>query len=198
MFDVAFNLDTFEKRAEELGANIDQVPFALSLALNEAVKGARRVLVEDTWPTHVEVRSKTFMSAALHTDYATKNNLSVKIYDQLGHGSLLMHADGGTKIPKNKLAIPPTGAVKRTATGVSKNQTPRAIIDRTPKRALRVTRKGIFVGKGGRLHLIYAFKSSAHQGADVPFRGDFETAMVEGTRNSFPSAMTRAMLTRRG
>jgi hypothetical protein len=49
-----------------------------------------------------------------------------------------MHADGGTKQARKRLAIPAKD-IKRTSRGVSKSQTPRAIIDRTPKRALRVT-----------------------------------------------------------
>ena len=51
---------------------------------------------------------------------------------------------------KRRLAIPPVGIVRRTSRGVSASQTPRAIIDRTPKRALRLNATGIFAGRDGR------------------------------------------------
>ena len=100
MIDFEIDCSAFEKRAKELHAQIDQVPYALALAMNAAVKNTRQQA-------------------------------------------------------KGRLAIPPTGAVARSSSGVRKNQRPRAIVLNTPKRALRITDKGIFVGKGGRLHLMY-------------------------------------------
>jgi hypothetical protein len=53
------------------------------------------------------------------------------------------------------------------------------------------------VAKGGRLHLMYAFKTSAAQPGDVPFTDDFRQAMTMELRTSFPAAMARAMAGRR-
>lgn len=197
MFDLKFGLGAFERKPKQLDGAIDQVPFALSLALNQAVQNARQALVLNTWPSHVKQRNASFIGRALRTKFATKHNLKVEIYDDLGRASLSLHADGGVKRAKKRLAIPPPGTVTRTGHGVRKNQTPRAIIDRTPKRALRITPRGIFVGKDGRLQLKYAFKGHARQPADVPFRDDFETVMRAELRVSFPAALARAMKSRR-
>jgi hypothetical protein len=197
MFEVKFDQAVFERKAKQLQGALDQVPFALSQALNAAVKNARQVLVLNTWPSHVTQRNASFIGRALRTEFSTKRNLRVEIYDDLGRASLSLHADGGVKRAKKRLAIPPGGTVTRTGRGVRKNQTPRSIIDRTPKRALRVTPQGIFVGKGGRLQLKYAFKQQARQPADVPFRDDFETTMRAELRVSFPAALARAMKSRR-
>jgi hypothetical protein len=77
---------------------------------------------------------------------------------------------------------------------VRKSQRPHAVIVNTPKRALRITPRGIFVGKGGRL---YAFKASAAQPADVPFDREFREAMTAELRISFPASLARAMASRR-
>ena len=63
---------------------------------------------------------------------------------------------------------------------------------------VRVTDKGIFIGKRGRgLVMAYALKSQANQPKDVPFREDFELVMRESARTNFPRAMKQAMATRR-
>lgn len=199
MFELKFDLSDFEKQARALEAAQDQVPFALSLALNDAAFNARTVLIQKTWPEHVTVRNKSFMNAALRVVKSDKHNLRVEIFDRLGRANLKAHADGGTIRPvkAQTLAVPPPGLFKRGPRGIPPNKRPRAIIANTPKRALRITARGIYVGKGGRLQLMYAFKPSVNQPADVPFREDFRTAMLEGVRTAFPAAMARAMRTRR-
>jgi hypothetical protein len=199
MFEFKFNMVDMECQAKTLNGAMDQAPFALSLALNDAVKNARQVLVQDTWPHHVSQRNSSFIGRALRTNFAVKNNLRVEIYDDLGRANLKLHASGGTERPRNgRFAIPPKGSVVRGARGVRKSQQPAAIIARTPKRALRVTSRGIFVGEVGKLKLKYSLLASAIQPADVPFQEVFEDAMRNGVRTSFPAAMTRAMSSRRG
>lgn len=195
MFDLKFDFTEFEARAKALDAAHDQVPFALSLALNNAVTNARQVLISDTWPQHVTVRNVGFIGWALRRLFATKQNLRVEIYDQSPdqRGHLALHAFGGTKTAKGHLAIPPEGTVVRGPRGIRKSQTPTAIIANTPKRALRITAKGIFVGAGGRLNLKYLFRRSVQQPADVPFEEAFQDAIARDVRASFPAAMARAM-----
>jgi hypothetical protein len=199
MIDIKFDLTDFERQARRLDAARDQVPFALSLALNKAVTNARSVLVQDTWPQHVTQRNSGFIRWALHTVFATKQNLRVEVYDQTPNqrAHLLLHARGGTKRARNRLAIPPKGTVTRTAQGVRASQRPAAIIAATSKRALRITAGGIFIGIGGRLVLKYLFRHSAAQPADVPFDESFADTMMRDARASFPAAMHRAMATRR-
>ena len=196
--EIQLNFDDFTRKAKELGMAQDQVPFALSKSLNRAAVNARRVLTETTWPTSVEVRNQGFMRAALSTIFSTKADLRIVIFDQLGRADLAGHAFGGTKMPRGShLAIPPPGLFTRGARGIAKSDRPVAIISRTPRRALRITQKGIFVGRGGRLHLQYIFRSSAVQPADVPFEADFQYSILNDVRTSFPEEMAGAMLSRR-
>jgi hypothetical protein len=197
-FSVNFDYSDFERKAKELSTAADQVPYALARSLNQAAEDAQTVLILQTWPKAVHVRNTTFMRAALRRIYATKGNLTVEIYDSLHRAQLGKHARGGTKSPKGAhLAIPNQTDIKFGSSGVRKSDRPSALIARTPKRALRITNRGIFVGKGGRLHLKYALKSSAQQPADVPFESDFRTAMRDGMRTAFPIWIRKAMQTRR-
>jgi hypothetical protein len=197
MLELRFNTFDFEMRARELDAAIDQVPYALALTLNRAAQNTRRVLIESTWPTHVQQRNSSFIGRALRTKWATKTNLVVEIYDDLGRAHLKLHARGGARVPRSRFAIAPDANALRKAHGIPKSQRPKAIIAKTPKRALRITSKGIFVGEGGRLHLKYAFKQSTDQPRDVPFYDDFRSTMAIELRTSFAAAMARAMKGRR-
>lgn len=197
MFEVRFNVAAFERKAREMAAARDQLPFALSLALNEAARETRTDLVQTTWPGHVRERNPNFIRRALRTRFATKRSLRVEIYDDLGRASLEKHADGGEKQPRgSNFAIPAPG-VARGAHGVPKGSRPAAVIAKTPKRALRITPRGIFVGQGGQLKLKFALKPSTRQPKDVPFREDFRRSMTSRMVRAFPAAIARAMRTRR-
>jgi hypothetical protein len=195
---IEFDMSVFERKAKELRRQINQVPYALADAMNEAVANTRNVLVQDTWPSHVTQRNAGFIGRALRRgSKATKRNLQVEIYDSLGRAHLKLHDAGGEKTARGKFAIPVPGAIKRTSRGVSKNKRPSMIIANTPKRALRITDRGIFVGKGGRLQLMYAFAPSASVKPDVPFHDDFREAMTIELRTSFPAFVQQAMKGRR-
>lgn len=194
---IDFDLSDFERMARRLGGAADQLPFALANAMTSAAFRTRTDLKDDVWPKAMNVRNKRFLGTALNIEKATKRNLRITIFDALGRAHLALHAKGGTKNAKGRLAIPATGAVRRTGKGVLKSQKPRSIIDSTPKRALRVLPAGIFVGKGGRLHLVYSFKKSAHVNSDVPFYDGFDRSMRAQMRLLFPLALKKAMATRR-
>jgi hypothetical protein len=195
---ITLNFDDFLAKANELGAAADQVPYALSRTLNTAVQNTRRVLTEVTWPSAVEVHNTGFIRRALRTKFSTKSDLRVSIYDDLHLANLAGHAYGDTKTPRGAhLAIPPKGLFQRGPSGIPKGMRPRALIAKTPKRALRITDRGIFIGAGGMLHMQYAFKSSATQPADVPFETAFKDAMLAEVRTSFPAAIAGAMKTRK-
>jgi hypothetical protein len=197
MITINFDVTQFERKVAQLGAAMDQLPFALSRSLNAAAVNTRTVLVRQTWPQAVQQRNVNFISAALRTKFSTKRDLRVEIYDRMGRAHLALHARGGTKGSRGRLAIPAKGRIVFTSSGPRKSQTPRAIVANTPKRALRITPKGIFVGKGGRLNLMYSFATSARILPDVPFEKDFETTMRVELRTSFPAAMASAMKGRR-
>jgi hypothetical protein len=197
MIDLKLDVDTFIAKAKQIDGAISQLPFALAQSMNTAAFNTRAKLIGDTWPSHVQQRNRTFIRAALRVARANKNNLRVEIQDVLGRGSLILHARGGTKAARGRLAIPPAGSVTRTARGVRASQKPAAIIAKTPKRALRITPRGIFVGQGGRLHLKYSFRPSASVSADVPFDEEFQRMMREEINRAFPLALAFAMASAR-
>lgn len=194
MISLTFNLGAFEQRAKELGASIDQVPFALSGALNDAAKGARQILITHTWPGHVTVRNKNFIGAALRTEFANKRSLKVAIYDSLQRGSLALHAKGGTKQARGRLAVP-TARVTRGSSGVVKSQRPQALKRSVLKGNLLFQAVGR--GKNSKLQLMFKLQPTARIKADVPFEADFRSAMADGVRTAFGPAMAKAMATRR-
>jgi hypothetical protein len=164
----------------------------------------RERLITETWPRSVTVRNSTFLRAALHTNWATKYNLTVQISNVGGsvppwRGHLAEHAEGGTKTPfgHSNLAIPLKSWVRYGAHGINKSMLPANIVRTTPKRALRITKDGIYVGQGGQLHLRYSLKPSATIKPDVPFQQDFNTFMLEEIKRAFPERLAQAMATRR-
>lgn len=197
MFSVEFNLADIERLTRQVGGAADQLPFVMSTLLNDGAFKARQVLVSQTWPRSVTVRNTSFLGAALQVNKSNKANLRVEIFDRLNRANLQAHAKGGTKPSRKRLAIPLPGSVRYGVHGIPARQRPKGVIARTPARALRITQRGIFVGKGGRLHLKYSFKPSATQPKDVPFYEDFEFVMRAAVRTGFADAMRRAMSTRR-
>ena len=174
------------------------------MAMNEAAFNTRRVLVQSTWPSHVHQRNASFISYVLRVEKATKSQLRVEIYDQRGFDFIKRLETGGTKEARQaNLAIP--AGVKIGTRGVIASQKPRAlanafVMDRGRGPALwkRMPAKG--KGKKrieGKLKLMYVLKPSVQVGAMVPFEEDFTTAMRAELRTSFPSAMARAMKSRR-
>ncbi len=192
---IRFDFSDFERRAREMDAQIRQLPFAISKAMNEAAKVARRTLIEETWPKHVEVRNRHFMRQALRTKFATKHSLRVEVYDQLGRGNLALHAKGGIKKAKSgRLAIP-TKAVRLTARGPATNQKPRNLKRAVVKDNLIFEQVGR--GKNARLRLLYKLQPTARQPADVPFHRDFADAFRREAQRVFPREMMLAMASRR-
>lgn len=189
-----FDFSEFERKTREIGASIDQLPFALANSLTSAAFKTRQHLIAETWPNSVEVRNKRFLSAALRVEKATKADLSTAIVDTLNRAALKKHAEGGIKTGRGQLAIP-TKRVIRTGSGVRASQKPRAL-----KRAVR---KGNLIfqaegkGKTARLRLMYSLKPAARIKADVPFYRDFHRVMLAEVRHAFPAEMAKAMRTRR-
>lgn len=195
---LTFDLRDFQRLARNLKTLESQVPFALANAMTHAAFRTRELLITDTWPRAVEVRNRAFLRRSLRIQKARKTALRVAIVDDLNRDILLIHAQGGTKRPlKRGLAIPPSGTVSRGPRGVPKGERPKAVIARTPKRALRVTSRGIFVGAGGRLHLRYAFAPTATVKPDVPFLDDFEHYMRREIQPAFVKSIRKAMKTAR-
>ena len=194
-FHLSIDATAFIEKAKKIEGGLRQLPFALSVTLNDAVFSTRRVLTEYTWPRHVNVRNKSFISASLRVEKATKHNLRVMIYDILERGKLYYHAKGGLVRPYSSrvFAIPIPGHVRRTARGIAQRDRPRNL--ELNRRSVRVTKRGIFVGKKGRLQMIYSFKPAISQPKDVPFFEDFNYSMRNEIRTNFGRSFARALST---
>lgn len=191
---VDFNIKDFDAAAKEINGLASELPYVIANLMNDGAFKTRQVLVSDTWPRHVQVRNASFIAAALRVEKANKSGLEVSIYDIIGHGHLQAHAVGGTKrVSGPRIAIPDATNIRKGGRGVWKSMTPKAIIARTPKRALRITSQGIFVGRGGQLHRAYAFRPSVQIRASVPFYQDFKYIMNNTIRTGFKDAMNFAM-----
>ncbi|MEY9179696.1 hypothetical protein [Bradyrhizobium sp. USDA 313] len=195
MIEINIDGSGFMKAAIELGAAIDQIPYIMSRTLNDAADVTRSYLINQTWPSSVQVRNQSFMRAALTTrgERASKGELSVTIYDKLGRANLALHAKSGTRMAaKSALAIPPTGAVNRTARGVPQGQRPRNLKNSFRKGDVIYQR----IGKD-RLRLMYVLKPQAKIKKDVPFYADFAKIMIAEIERNLPRNVALAMRTRR-
>jgi hypothetical protein len=195
---ITFEMRGIKELADQLKVAHDQIPYATAKALNDAAFRTRDRLIA-AWPQHVTARNTGFIRSALHIEKASKHDLTVRIVETPSSVSLERHAAGGTKRPlhSRNLAIPPKGSVQYGPRGVRSDQRPGAILRNTPKRALRVTSKGIFVGEGGRLHLKYTFTPSAHQPKDIPFYEVFASEMRDKVNQLLPVYLQEAMRSRR-
>lgn len=194
MFLVELDVTEFDLYAQFIEGGVRQLPFVYSQLLNDAAFKARQVLTETTWPRHVHVRNANFLTASLHVTKATKQDLHIEINDTLQRGHLQQQARGGTATPyrAQRFAIPIDESM-RSAMGPTPWLTPQRIIDRTPKRALRITPRGLFVGEHGRLHLKYSFARTINIPSRVPFYEDFEYTVSEAVRTEFVFAFDRAL-----
>jgi hypothetical protein len=181
---------------EQMGAALDQMPFALSRALNDAVKDARDHLVSTTWPTHVTVRNSAFIGYALRIDFSDKYNLEARIYDQSnGNVHLKLHDQGGIKTAQSGRIAIPTDAVTLTSRGERKGQRPRELTNKVVRGNAIYQQQGH--GKNRRLVKMYTLATQARQPADVPFTEDFKTVISAKVNAYFLPRMVEAMATRK-
>ena len=187
----------FEQAATRMGAALDQVPFALSRALNDAVRATDTRLATETWPTHVTARNKSFLKASLEPRYSTKRDLSVELFDRLGHVNLSRLETGGTKRPVKaaRVAIPTARVARGGGGAVRRNQKPAALKRKVVKGGLIFQAEGR--GKNSKLRLMYKLQPGAQIKPTVPFHQDFARFMREEARRTFAERMRQAMATRR-
>ena len=219
-----FDFSDFARVAKNIGAMADQIPFALAGALNDAAEKTRTELATNTWPSSVHARNRSFLSAALTTrgERATKQKLSVAIYDRLGRGNLLQHDRGGKSTARRgKLAIPSSAVgARRGSRGVPARLKPAAIpnsfvtdgsrantglthdaiyqrVGKYTKAGKGAKKKGVKAKDNRKLKLMYVLKPSVSIKADVPFDRDFERSMRSEVGKAFAPRLRAAMATRR-
>lgn len=223
MIDLRFDMSAFEQAARDLEAAADQIPFALSRALNDGADQTREHLIAETWPRGVKVRNQNFIRAALTTagQRATKSNLSVTIYDKLGRASLSLHDTGGVKQGRGRLAIPGPN-IRLGARGVAAGSRPLALKNTfvtdgrraNPhlKQGALYQRQGAYraagtvISRTGKkrktaadfrtLKLMYVLRPAVTIKPTVHFHADFERLMPEAVRKAFPIRLQEAMRSR--
>lgn len=195
MFEIKIDAAPFERLTEQMGAAMDQMPFAMSRALNDAANEAYEFLIDETWPKSVTVRNSNFLRWALRTKFSTKYDLTVSIYDNTPdhRGHLDLHAEGGIKTGAKGRIVIPTANVTKSARGWS---------DRPSTLSRKVVKGNLIFQASGRgqkqgLKLMFVIARSARQPMDVPFQADFDTVMVESAQRHFVPRMIEAMRTRR-
>jgi len=195
---VQFDFSEFVIWGDQMGAAADQLPFALSLSLNQSLTKARQVMVNE-WPTKVETRNVSFIGTSLRMEFSRKDSLVASIFDRLKLPIIQTLATGGRRRPfkAQRLAIPLKSWVNRGPHGVIAKQQPARIAKDTPKRALRIVGNRMFVGESGRLHLRYTFERQAPQPKMLNFYEDFVYVLTNGMRTGFAEAMQRAMRSRK-
>jgi len=197
---VTIGADELVRYAQSLGSAIDQVPYAMSLALNTATENVRSYLIGTTWPAGVKVRNPSFIGASLTTKgaRATKYDLQTEIYDKLGRGNLKLHATGGARTPKGggHLAIPSRTLMgMKGPHGVPKRLRPRNI----PNDRIVFMGDKIYVrdGRSKRLQMMYVLKAQTQVPKRVRFYEDFARQMGNELVKALPAAVVKAMATRR-
>lgn len=196
MPDVFFDMREFTKKAHQMGILAsDQLPYAISRTLNDTMKGDTRPhIIGQTWSSAFTVRNKGLPRASMRIEFSSKGSLVAGVYDALGKADLQQHATGGGKTHSGTLAIPNRAKIKLHARG--KTPWARELDRKIPKRALRVIKgKGIFVGKGGRLHLYFSFAESAQLDKRFRFYEDFARVSIAGINRRFPGHIQRAVAT---
>jgi len=195
MFEMKIDTSDMLRVVDQMEGAFDQVPFAMSRALNDAAFEARQHLIDVTWPQSVTRRNTGFLAQALHIERSNKYDLSVSIVDKLGRANLAKHADGGVKLPRGAHLAIPTSAVSIGSHGVAPGQKPAVLTNKIVKG------NGIYQwqGKGKNRHLVLMYVLATHATIkkDVPFREDFQTVMMSSMTASFPKRMEEAMETRK-
>lgn len=196
MSDVHFDMREFKQKARQVGifAN-DQLPFAISKTLNDTMfRDTRPHIIGPTWSEAFIVRNRGLARASMRVEKSTKAKLSAGVFDALGKADLAQHAAGGSKTHSGTLAIPNRQWVKLHARG--KTPWARSLEKKYGRRAVRkVKGKGLFVGKGGRLHLVFSFSEHAKLSKRFEFYEDFSRVSVSGIGKRFPANAQRAINT---
>jgi hypothetical protein len=195
MIDVKLNMGDFERAALNAGQALDQVPFALSQALNDAAKVARTEIVDVVWPRTMNVHNSAFMGWIMRTNFADKHNLEVSIYNREPREFLPRQAEGGTKTPHRGRQIAlPSGFVNasRGSGGVPRWLRPRNVPNSFRKGDAIFQR----IGKD-RLRLLYTLKGQARVPKRFPAHETWARIMRSEVMRAFGPRMQAAMRTRR-
>ena len=133
---VTSNVSAVAKALDAFGKN--QMPFAMSQALNDAAFAVRKDTIERVWPSSITQRNPAFMKAMLMPirgdNRATKRRLRSIVQNhptgKRNKDYLQRLAVGGIKRPNgNNLAIPANDMPMRARGGVTARNRPRNVLN---------------------------------------------------------------------
>ena len=177
-----------------------EVPFAMSLALNDTAKEVRKHIVNTVWPRSVTRRSRGFAGRAFRTRFARKNSLLAAVYadpsrvSPEGIEAIDRTSTGRRHFPfrSRYLAVPSTAAL--TPTGRLKKVAKAALLETdktTFVRDLRGRGPGIWKRMGdGRLQLLFTL----HPSVPTPEVFPFDREAERKAREKWPGAIRRAAI----
>lgn len=193
-------------------AGSDQIPFAMSGAVNDTLFDIRKRLVGESYPgAFPDAPNKTFIRAALRIGKATKQKPTGQVADRFGYAWLERQALGGVKAPtkSRQLAIPQykQGGPRRTTRGVSKSQRPARLLKNGKKffsgtpRGFRGNQAGIWKREGPkgrtRLRLFYVYEPKVKVVKAFPGYEDAAAVVRKQFEGNMRKRLRQAVKTRR-
>lgn len=200
-FDVRHNVAEFSRDMTELQR--EHLPFAVSLAINDVVRGARTHLMRHL--PRVLDRPVAFTRRSIATRLSSKRRLTASVFVMDRQAEYLIWQEtGGTRGPKGK-AIPVPAGIRLNAHGNMAKGALKRTLARKDTFATKPGSRlpgGIYQRTGGRrakgLKMLVAFEPSATY-RDRPLK--FRETVLAFTVARLPDALRRAMeraLTPRG
>lgn len=178
-----------------------QVPFAVSMALNNVAFGYRNEVVNRIYPrSFPNARNKRFPGVAFRVDKASKRRLVAAVYDRLDRYFFDYQIQGGAKKPRGTYVAVPTGDIKRTQSGkIGVNNQPRSLrnsfLVEDARGAIIYQRKG---GKRNpRVKAAYFLRRQTQQRARFPFFREGRRYVRRNFNREFEKALKVALSTAR-
>ncbi|MEM1046470.1 MAG: hypothetical protein AAGL24_09975 [Pseudomonadota bacterium] len=199
--ELKLDLRDAERAARRLGAAADQLPFAFSLALNDAAVVAKEDETDAIQSSFD--RPIPFTQKAIGMKRSTKRNLTVEVFVKTIQTKYLdLQVHGGTRRPNNRALPVPGKAMRLNKYG----NMPRGAVDKRAKRADTFTGRpkgrpdlpaGIWKRTKRGLKLLVLFTDQEQFDPRFDFYGVFEAAIRRELPANIRSAVSRAMSTRR-
>jgi hypothetical protein len=104
-----------------------QIPYAVSVALNDTAYAVKQDIVDRVWPGSFEQRNRAFPKALFAVQKATKRSWQSVVYQKLDRDYVSGHIKGVTRTARRGGSIAIPVSVKRGSRGVPASRRPRAL-----------------------------------------------------------------------
>lgn len=205
---ITFDIDIDQCLRDTQNFFREQVPFAVSMALNNTAFDVRHHEVNVVYPASFAVRNQAFPKQLWRVGKkATKRDLVAEVQQNTIKGLLYdwpaRHADGGTKIPHrqhSRVAIPvEPEKVRRSGGAVAKGMRPRNLKRRyiVSKGDKLLVFKRVGRGKKETSELMYVLAHSARIEQRFPFYSTASAKAIEVFSGHYSAGMDKAINTSR-